>query len=293
MNTEILKSLSSELPILIAGPTASGKSSLALEIACHQGGTIINADALQVFSNWRILTARPNSRYEALAPHLLYGHVASDADYSVGHWLREFGTIFARERRVILVGGTGLYFTALTNGLANIPPIPAEFRAEALKRLEAEGIDALLADLDRDSLSRLDKSNAARVLRAWEVWHATGRGFAVWQNETPDPLIPLDSAQPLLLDADRDWLNKRINRRFDAMVADGALEEVRRNLAVWNPALPSAKALGAAALVDHLRGNRDLADAVSAGKTATRQYAKRQRTWFRSRMRTWRRITLP
>ncbi len=290
---EILNSLSAELPILIAGPTASGKSSLALEIASRQGGTIVNADALQVFANWRILTARPNPHDEALVPHLLYGHIASDVDYSVGHWLREIEALFSGNGRVILVGGTGLYFTALTEGLARIPPVPGELRAEAHKRLQTEGPRALLAELDARTLSRLDTANPARILRAWEVWRATGRGLAAWQDETPAPLISLTSAQPLLLDADRDWLGERIDRRFEAMVAEGAIDEVRRNLSGWNPSLPSSKAIGAAELVDHLRGNLSLEDAVFAGKTATRQFAKRQRTWFRSRMREWRRLPLP
>ena len=290
---EILSSLSPELPVLIAGPTASGKSSLALEIASRQGGTIVNADALQVFSNWNLLTARPQPVHEATAPHLLYGHIAGDADYSVGHWLREVEPLLANGQRMILVGGTGLYFTALTEGLADIPAVPPELRAEAQGRLQSEGPASLLTELDATTRSRLDSTNPMRILRAWEVWRATGRGLASWQDDTPDPLVSLDDAQPLLVDADRDWLADRIDHRFEAMVKGGVIDEVRRNLASWNPALPSAKAIGAAELVDHLRGNRDLEDAVAAGKAATRRYAKRQRTWFRSRMWKWRRLSFP
>ena len=290
---EILNSLSAELPVLIAGPTASGKSSLALEIASRQGGKIVNADALQVFANWRILTARPGPEEEAVAPHLLYGHVHGDSRHSVGEWLRDFATLPSEGGRLIVVGGTGLYLTALTQGLANIPHIPEELRVEARGRLRSEGISALLTDLDEATRSRIDTANPVRVLRAWEVWRATGRGMTAWQEDAPDPLISLGTAQPLLFDADRDWLGHRIDRRFDAMVRGGAVEEVRGNLARWDPDLPSSKAIGARELVEHLRGKRDLEDAVSAAKTATRRYAKRQRTWFRARMGDWRRLKIP
>ncbi len=290
---DLLKSLSGERPVLIAGPTASGKSALALEIAGRQGGVIVNADALQVFANWRVLTARPGPDEEAFAPHRLYGHVPGDAAYSVGHWLRDAALILKGEARPIIVGGTGLYFAALTEGLAEIPPVPAEIRERAAARLAAEGAAALLAELDAATLARIDRANPVRVQRAWEVQAATGRGLASWQDETPAPLLPLAAAQPLLIEADRDWLAARIDRRFDAMVANGALEEARRNLGTWDPALPSSKAIGARELIDHLRGNRDLKDAVADAKTATRQYAKRQRTWFRSRMRGWAAILLP
>ncbi|WP_326973102.1 tRNA (adenosine(37)-N6)-dimethylallyltransferase MiaA [Candidatus Rhodobacter oscarellae] len=284
--------MSPELPVLIAGPTASGKSGLALQIAAAQGGVIVNADALQVFGNWRVLTARPSPEEEAQAPHRLYGHVAGDKEYSVGHWLRDLAPHLSGGPRPIIVGGTGLNFSALTEGLAEIPPTPAEIRAEADALRTKQGTAPMLAELDADTLSRIDQLNPMRVQRAWEVQRATGRGIAAWQNETPAPLLPLSGAQPILLSADRDWLNARIDRRFDIMVAGGALEEARQNLADWDPAWPSAKAIGAAGLIAHLRGNRDLKDAVAEGKRFTRQYAKRQRTWFRSRMGEWRAILL-
>lgn len=290
-----IKSLGAEQPVLIAGPTASGKSAMALEIAAAQGGVIVNADALQVFANWRVLTARPSRDEQAVAPHLLYGHVPGDAPYSVGHWLRDLAPVMAGEARMILVGGTGLYFTALTEGLADIPPTPEAIRSEANARLANEGPGALLAELDAETLARIDAANPVRVQRAWEVWRSTGRGLAAWQDGTPAPMLPLAQAQAqtILIEADRDWLVQRIERRFDAMIANGALQEVQHNLAAWNPALPSSKAIGAAELIDHLLGKRNLKDAVAAGKTATRQYAKRQRTWFRSKMRGWRPILLP
>jgi tRNA dimethylallyltransferase len=293
MRPDWLKSLSPEVPVLIAGPTASGKSALAMELAAAQGGIIVNADALQVFANWRILTARPTREEEAVAPHLLYGHVPGDLAYSVGHWLRDVAPVLTGAQRPILVGGTGLYFTALTVGLAEIPPTPARIRALADTRLRLEGAKALLNEIDADTARRIDTRNPVRVQRAWEVQQTTGRGLASWQDQTPAPLLPLAAAQPLLVDADRDWLSERIARRFDQMIANGAVEEARRNLAGWNPALPSSKAIGAPELIDHLLGNRSLKAAIEAAKTASRQYAKRQRTWFRSKMQAWSPIPLP
>jgi len=283
--------LSPELPILIAGPTASGKTALALELASKQGGIIINADALQVFNNWRVLTARPTPEEESQAPHYLYGHVAKDFAYSVGHWLRDVKPLL-EQARPIIIGGTGLYFKALTEGLADIPATPPKVRAEADARLSDDGIKALLAEIDPETLLTLDTLNPMRVQRAWEVQRTTGRGLAFWQSQTPAPAMPLENAQPVLLNADRDWLNDRIGRRFDLMIAKGALEEARQNLPDWNPAWPSAKAIGASPLISHLKGECDLRDAVDASKTLTRQYAKRQRTWFRSKMQSWRAILL-
>ncbi|TCO69782.1 tRNA (adenosine(37)-N6)-dimethylallyltransferase MiaA [Rhodovulum euryhalinum] len=277
-------------PVLIAGPTASGKSALALAIATRQGGVIVNADALQVFADWRVLTARPTPGDEARAPHALYGHVGWDAAYSVGHWLRDLAPILNGPERPIIVGGTGLYFTALTEGLAEIPPTPPAIRAAADARIAAGGAAGMLAELDAATAARIDRRNPVRVQRAWEVLRATGRGLAAWQDETPPPLLPLAAAQPLVIEAATDWLNARIDARFDAMIAGGALDEVRSNLARWDPGLLSARAIGAPELVAHLRGETTLAEAVTAARIASRQYAKRQRTWFRSRMGAWARI---
>lgn len=280
-------------PVLIAGPTASGKSALALAIAEAQGGSIVNADALQVWSCWRILTARPTPEDEARAPHLLYGHKSIGDAYSVGHWLREVRAVLEADVRPIIVGGTGLYMTTLTRGLAEIPPTPPAIRAEADARMAAEGPEILLAELDPATAARIDRLNPARIQRAWEVLRATGRGLSDWQGETGVPLLPLGRVTPLVLDADRDWLAERIDRRFDAMIAAGALEEVRAVLPFWNPAAPWAKAIGAPELVAHLRGEIPLSDAIAAAKIASRQYAKRQRTWFRNRMAGWKRLSLP
>ncbi|ARE38289.1 tRNA dimethylallyltransferase [Rhodovulum sp. P5] len=287
-----IPSLDPSRHVLLAGPTASGKSAIAMEIAEHTGGTIVNADALQVFAGWRVLTARPTPEDEACVPHRLYGHVPFDGDYSVGQWLRDVKPLLDSGARLIFVGGTGLYFTALTEGLAEIPPTPPEVRAEADQRMAADGPAPMLADLDPATADRIDRQNPVRIQRAWEVQRTTGRGLASWQDETPPPLLPLADAQPLVLEADRDWLNDRIDMRFERMVETGALAEVRANLPRWNPAAQSARAIGAAELVAHVRGEMTLKEAKAAAKTATRQYAKRQRTWFRSRLGEWPRLTV-
>ncbi len=288
-----LDGIGRERPVLIAGPTASGKSALALEIADRLGGVIVNADALQVYANWRVLTARPGAAELARAPHRMYGHVAPDAPYSVGHWLREVAALLRGPDRPIIVGGTGLYLTALTRGLAEVPPIPPDIRAEADRRMAEHGAGALLADLDSATAAWIDGRNPVRVQRAWEVLRATGRGLAEWQRATPSPLVPRAQAQALCLHVAPDALAARIARRFDAMLDDGVLDEVAANLPGWDPRRPSSRAIGAPELVAHLRGQASLADARSAAIIATRQYAKRQRTWFRARMGDWDTIALP
>ena len=274
-------------PILIAGPTASGKSALALEIAEKQGGVIINADAIQVYDNWRILTARPSAEDESRARHALYGHVPRDSDYSVGHWLREVAPLLHGDQRPIIIGGTGLYFTALTRGLAEIPPTPKDIRAEADARVASDGFESLLAELDTETAARIDRLNPMRVQRAWEVLRATGRPLALWQDDTPPPLLPEADATAILFDVERDWLNARIARRFQMMLDQGALDEARANLDDWDPARLSSKAIGAPELIAHLRGELTLDEAADRATIATRQFAKRQRTWFRSKMANW------
>ncbi|MCM2562455.1 tRNA (adenosine(37)-N6)-dimethylallyltransferase MiaA [Lutimaribacter sp. EGI FJ00015] len=286
----LIDDIPDDRPVLIAGPTASGKSALALRIAEAGGGVIVNADAIQVFACWRVLTARPGPEDLARAPHALYGHVPCDFAYSVGHWLREVADIVHQGARPIIVGGTGLYFRALTEGLADIPATPPEIRAEADALMRDRGVPALLAALDPDTAARIDRQNPMRVQRAWEVQRNTGRGLASWQDDTPPPLLPLDRATPLLVEAGKEWLNARIARRFDAMLAQGALDEARALLPRWDPALPAAKAIGAPELVAHLRGELSLDEAREAATIATRQFAKRQRTWFRARMGGWTRI---
>ncbi|WP_284465435.1 tRNA (adenosine(37)-N6)-dimethylallyltransferase MiaA [Diaphorobacter nitroreducens] len=284
-----INTLSHELPILIAGPTASGKSGLALEIAERQGGRIVNADALQVYDGWRILTARPSPEDEARATHALYGHVPFTGDYSTGVWLRDVRPLLTGGLRPIILGGTGLNFAALTGGLADIPETPPEIRAEA----EALPLAQMLADLDRGDpviAARIDRANPMRVQRAWEVLRATGRPLSDWQADTPAPDLPLAACQALVLDAPRDWLNARIARRFDQMLQQGALDEARAVLPLWDKAQGARKAIGGPELIAHLTGEMTLEAAREAAITASRQYAKRQRTWFRARMADWRRI---
>lgn len=283
---QILAELDPARHVLIAGPTASGKSALALQIAEAQGGTVVNADALQVWSCWRVLTARPPAEDEARAPHALYGHVAPGRLYSVGEWLAE---VAALRGRLIVVGGTGLYLNALTRGLAVIPPTPPAIRARADALLrEPDGLAQMIAGLDSPTRARIDLQNPVRVQRAWEVLRTTGRGIAAWQAETPPPLIAPDAAHRLVLQSDRDWLAGRIARRFRLMLDQGALEEVRAMLPHWTPDALWAKAIGAPELVAHLQGALDLDEAAERATTATRQYAKAQRSFFRGRMRDWR-----
>lgn len=287
-----INSLSVETPILIAGPTASGKTALALEIAARQGGRIVNADALQVYDGWRVLTARPTPEEEAAAPHALFGHVPFDADYSTGHWLRDVRPLLTGGLRPIIVGGTGLNFAALTEGLADIPVTPPEIRAEA----DALDPADMLATLDREDpviAARIDRQNPMRIQRAWEVLRATGRPLSEWQAATPAPALPLSAAQPLLLDADRDWLAARIERRFDLMLEGGALDEARALEPVWHRAAGVRKAIGGPELIAVIRGELTLDAAREAAIIGSRQYAKRQRTWFRARMGNWRVLSLP
>ncbi|MCE0504943.1 tRNA (adenosine(37)-N6)-dimethylallyltransferase MiaA [Roseivivax sp. GX 12232] len=283
-----LSALDPRRPVLIAGPTASGKSGLALRIAEAQGGVIVNADAIQVFSDWRVLTARPAPADEARAPHALYGHVPGHEPYSVGAWLREAAPYLEAGPRPIFVGGTGLYFTALTRGLAQIPPIPQAIREEAMARLEADGPEALLPEIDAETARGIDRQNPMRVQRAWEVLRATGRGLAAWQADTPPPLLPLARAQAFVIGADKGWLTPRIATRFEQMIAEGALDEAKTNAPGFTTALPSAKAIGARELIAHVRGEMSLEDAMTRAIIQTRQFAKRQRSWFRSNMAGWR-----
>ncbi|MFC4668485.1 tRNA (adenosine(37)-N6)-dimethylallyltransferase MiaA [Seohaeicola nanhaiensis] len=278
-----LPQIEPDRPVLIAGPTASGKSALALAIAETQGGAIINADASQVYDCWRLITARPSPEEEARAPHRLYGHLPWNAVYSAGDWLRDVVPLLRGDTRPIIVGGTGLYFSALTEGLAAIPPVPPEVRAEA----DGLDLDSLLAGVDPATRAGIDTRNRARVQRAWEVERATGRPLADWQADTPPPLMALESAQALVLDAPKDWLDPRIARRFDLMLDQGALNEVAAMRTRHDPALPAFRAIGVPELMDHVTGRITLTEARERAIVATRQYAKRQRTWFRARMRRW------
>lgn len=284
---DIIEKASSKTPILIAGPTASGKSALALECAERFGGVIINADALQVYENWRVLSARPSPQDETRAPHRLYGHLPFDAEYSVGQWLREIDPFLVDDTRPIIVGGTGLYFTALTQGLAEIPETPAHVRHTADQMVRKFGFQALIPEIDEHTRASIDLLNPMRVQRAWEVQRATGKGIRAWQEATPAPKLPLQGVIPILFDTHKEWLNARISQRLNIMLESGALQEAKENFNNWDPNLLSNRAIGAPELIAHLQGHMSLSAAREAATIATRQFAKRQRTWFRSKMKDW------
>jgi len=281
--------------ILIAGPTASGKSALALKLAGELGGAIINADSMQVYRDLRIITARPTPADEARAPHHLYGHVDAAENYSVGRWCVDAGAALAEVERAgrlpIIVGGTGLYFKTLTRGLAAIPPIPADIRAAVRERLKAEGIAPLHAELlRRDPMTahRLMPGDRARITRALEVILATGRPLADWHRDGMKPALDPAGAAKIFLDTDRAELYRRIEARFDAMLAAGALDEVAALAARrLDPSLPAMKAHGVPWLIRYLAGEITLAEAAEGGKRDTRRYTKRQATWVRHQLPDW------
>ena len=283
-------------PVLVCGPTASGKSALGMALARRCGGVIINADALQVYSNWRVLTARPSADDEKQVRHMLYGHVKPDKTYSGGAWLREVSRILETGVQPIILGGTGLYFTALTKGLTDIPATDPAIRAEGDElRSSGNAIEFIqyLQRNDPETLARTDRNNPMRLQRAWEVHRSTGRGLKDWQKDTPPPLVPLEDATAINLVSNVNWLNERIARRFDQMLENGALAECEQALAVgWDPSLPSSRALGAAELIQYLQGEISLAEARERATILTRQFAKRQRTWFRNKMQDWQQISL-
>ena len=289
-NHNFIDQISSDTPILIAGQTASGKSQLALQIAEKRDSVIINADAIQVFENWRILTARPSTAEESKVKHELYGHIPADFEYSVGHWLGEVKKILSGGSRPIIVGGTGLYFSALTKGLVDIPDIPAEIKVEANNRIQSDGFESLIEEIDSETIKNIDKYNPMRVQRAWEVMKATGRGLVSWHNQTPEPTLSLKNCEAILVDCDAPTVNKRITKRFDQMLDDGLLEEASSNFSTWDEKNPSSKAIGAKELMAFLNDDISMEQLKEKVLIATRQYAKRQRTWFRSKMKSWKKL---
>ncbi|QGZ95891.1 tRNA (adenosine(37)-N6)-dimethylallyltransferase MiaA [Terricaulis silvestris] len=283
--------------LLIMGPTASGKSALALALAERLGGEIINADSMQVYRDFRILTARPTQEEEARAPHHLYGRVDAAELYSTGRWLTDaleaITHIRGRNKTPILVGGTGLYFKALTEGLADIPAADPELRAALRERADREGAPALHAELaarDPQTAARLEPNDVPRILRAIEVLETTGESIAAFQANTT-PALAADEWRGLALAPDREALYATINTRFGVMLEQGALDEARAFAARGlDPALPAMKAHGNPALAAHLRGEMSLADAAEIGKRDTRRYAKRQFTWIANQMPDWPRV---
>jgi tRNA dimethylallyltransferase len=288
----VISLMQSNKAVLIAGPTASGKSALALALAERHGGTVINTDSMQVYRDLRIITARPTPEEEARVPHRLYGHVEASVNFSAGAWVADAASVLAeagaQNRLPIFIGGSGLYFKALTRGLSAVPPIPAEIRDDLRMRLDRDGVEALhveLARRDPISAERLKPRDRTRIARALEVVAATGRSLTDWHREGLLPLLPPGAFRALFLAPDRDALYARIDARFDAMLKAGALEEVARLAARGlDPLLPAMKAHGVPALIRHLEGELTLEEAAAIGRADTRHYAKRQFTWFRHQL---------
>ena len=278
--------------VLIAGPTASGKSALALELAERIGGVVVNTDALQVYRELRVLSARPSAADEARVEHALYGIASAHASFSVARWAQAaaeaLAAIRTRGQVPVFVGGTGLYFAALLKGLSPIPEIHPTIRAEARLKLAEVGtkrFHALLLARDPAMGQRLEVGDSQRLVRAWEVIEATGQSLDAWQKLEGIPVLTGAMAR-FVLKPNRDWLKVQIGRRFEQMMANGALEEVRA-LGAIDETLPAARALGVPQLRAHLRGEVPIELAVERAITETRQYAKRQMTWFRNQMPDW------
>ena len=282
-------------PILIAGPTASGKSALAIELARRHGGLIINADSMQVYTELRILTARPGPEETGQVPHRLYGHIGAATPYSVARWLDDVALVLAEASDLravpIIVGGTGLYFKALTEGLSPLPPAsPAvrRFWREAAAKAGPGEMHAELAKRDAVMAERLQPGDSQRIVRALEVLETTGRSLAEWQSVEGRPLIARAEATRILVSRPRAELLRRCDERFDMMLASGVLAEIAALLALGlPPTAPAMRALGVSALAAHLQGALSLDQAVARAKTETRQYVKRQQTWIRRYMSDW------
>jgi tRNA dimethylallyltransferase len=284
--------MAGKLAVLIAGPTASGKSALALELAQATGGIVINADSMQVYRDLHVITARPSTAEEARVPHRLYGHIDAAVNCSAGRWVTDAAAALsearAQNRLPIFTGGSGLYFKALTRGLSAVPPVPAAIREGVRARLERNGVEALHAELserDPDFAGRLKPRDRSRIARALEVIEATGRSLTGWHRDGLPPLLPPGQFSAVFLAPERGALYARINARFDAMLAAGALDEVARlGARQLDPLLPAMKAHGVPALLSHLRGEITPAQAAEIGRADTRHYAKRQFTWFRHQL---------
>lgn len=285
--------------ILITGPTASGKSALALELARRHGGEVVNADSMQVYDTLRVLTARPSVEEMEGLPHHLYGHVPAGAAYSTGDWLRQADEVIADMKRrgvmPVVVGGTGLYFKALTGGLDDMPAVPAEIRQRLRDRLTAQGPEGLYQDLkarDPAVAERLGPQDGQRIVRALEVLEATGRSISAFQGRGGPVIVDPKRARKIVVLPDRALLHARINRRFETMFDEGAVAEVEALLALdLAPDMPAMKAIGVSQIAAMLKGEMTPEAVIEQASAATRQYAKRQMTWFRNQMdESWERV---
>ncbi|TCU25572.1 tRNA dimethylallyltransferase [Rhizobium azibense] len=294
--------LSATSAILITGPTASGKSALAVELAKRHGGAVINADSMQVYGTLRILTARPSEAEMQGVPHHLYGHVPPGAAYSTGTWLRDVMSLLpnlrAKGQLPVFVGGTGLYFKALTGGLSNMPAIPEDIRNRLRARLLDEGAEALhaeLAKVDPAAAGGLSIQDGQRIVRALEVVKATGKSILVFQGQAGPVIVDPANAEKIIVLPERALLHQRINGRFEKMLEQGAEDEVKALLALGlSPEMPAMKAIGVSQIAAMLNGEMTRLEVIEKGAAATRQYAKRQMTWFRNQMdQSWKRLTSP
>ncbi len=286
-------------PILIAGQTASGKSGLALELAQEHDGVIINADSMQVYRELQILTARPSLDEMQGIDHRLYGYIKADTPYSVGQWLQDVETELAdikkSSKRAIIVGGTGLYFKALLEGLSPVPEIHSDIRLKWRTRaLEPDAdLHKQLQKLDPAMAERLLPSDRQRLARALEVVEDTGKSLAYWQAQPEKALLDSDQTTKIMISIDRAELYKRCDQRFEQMMQNGALTEVENLLRLdLPPTLPALRALGVRPLGAFLRGEISKDEAIDRAQTETRQYAKRQSTWLKSNMITWKAVVL-
>jgi tRNA dimethylallyltransferase len=288
--------------ILIAGPTASGKSALALRLAKETGGVIINADSMQVYAVLERLTARPGKDELLQVPHYLYGHVQPSISYSTGRWMADVEDVLKRpeliEKTLIFAGGTGLYFRALLGGLSAMPPVPDDIRAFWRRQdaeLGAPKLHEILTGKDPQAAASLRPTDSQRIVRALEVFDASGRSIVEWQKQTGKALIDTSAARKIIIEPDRQWLGARIEKRFAEMMQEGALDEVKTLLSLeLSRELPAMRAIGVKEITEVLAGKLEADRAAELATIATRQYAKRQMTWFRNQFgEDWERLPYP
>ena len=277
--------------LLIAGPTASGKTALSIDAAQHNDAVIINTDSMQVYADLQVISARPSADETAQAPHFMFGHVDGGTAYSVAQWLYDLSACLEqcdlRNRKLIFVGGTGLYFNALLQGLSPVPQIDEKVREKwriAGQFISGPELHKELQRLDPEMARQLRESDRQRVTRALEVYESTGTSLLEWQKKKGEPYFPRHvSFRKVLVMPERARLHERINLRFDLMIENGAMEEVKSLIARdLDPTLPVMKAIGVPHLASYLKGECNLPEAVEKAKAASRQYAKRQSTWFRN-----------
>ena len=281
-------------PILITGCTGIGKSSLAIELAKLEDSKIINADSMQVYSSWNILSSRPSNHDISKVPHRLYGYINHDTDYNVGKWIIDVEKeLFSDNLRPIIVGGTGLYFKTLLKGLSQLPKISKNTRSISnyLINKNPDLIKKILFKYDFNTFNNIDIKNLRRLQRAYEVFTETGNGLSFWKNKDLKPLLSFSNCKAFVLNGDVNFINKRINERFDKMLDLGVIDEVNNVFSIFkDDRSPASKALGAKQIYSFLKKRNSLKDAVEEAKMKTRQYAKKQRTWFRNQFEQWENI---